>query len=141
MSMSRRALLKRSVAAGVVGAVGLPLAASSKRGRKGRKKKDRNKKTVSGTGEGLFFGYEPFTQALPIPNTLTRLVDGGRLDPKPGAYPRMDGLGRGPVAPTGSFEDVSHAIAPEFGHFPDMNQFNTGFSNGNTHEAEFGLVI
>ncbi|HIG71842.1 MAG TPA: twin-arginine translocation signal domain-containing protein, partial [Myxococcales bacterium] len=138
MSISRRSLLKKSVVAGVAGAVGVPLAASSKRG---RKKRDRKKTSVSDTGQGLFFGYEPFTQELVLPRVLSRLDGGERLDPKPGSYPRAGGAGRGPVAPTGSFEDVSHGIAPEFGYFPDMNQFNTGFSDGDTHEAEFGLVV
>ncbi len=146
MGISRRSLLKKSVVAGVAGvagAVGLPLVASSKRGRnkRVRDKRDLKNTSVSDTGQGLFFGYEPFTQELVLPRVLSRLVGGERLDPKPGAYPRAGGPGRGPVAPTGSFEDVSHGIAPEFGYFPDMNQFNTGFSDGDTHEAEFGLVV
>ena len=149
MSISRRALIKRSVLAGLAGAVSLPFDASSRRrgrGGKGKKGKRGDRKSedstnLSAEGKGLFFGYEPFTQELVLPKVLKPLEGEQRLDPKPAAYPRNGGTGRGPSVPVGSFDDVSHAIAPEFGYFPDMNQFNTGFSEGNTHEVEWGLVV
>lgn len=93
---------------------------------------------------GLFFGYTPFTQPLFIPRVLTPLTtrDGNRLSPEPGAYPRGHGqTSAGPTAPTHDFADVAHGIAPEFGRGPaEWNNFNSGFSRGNTHEQEFGLI-
>jgi len=149
MAISRRSLIKRSLLAGLAGAVSLPFDASSRRGRRGGRgkkgkrgdRKSEDSANLSAEGEGLFFGYEPFTQKLVLPKVLEPLKDEQRLDPKPAAYPRNGGAGRDPIAPTGSFDDVTHAIAPEFGHFPDMNQFNTGFSDGDTHEVEWGLVV
>ena len=146
MTISRRALIKRSLLAGLAGAVSPPFDASSRRRGRGRKRNKDDRKsesstTLSAEGEGLFFGYEPFTQELVLPKVLKPLEGEHRLDPKPAAYPRNGGLGRGPSVPAGSFDDVSHAIAPEFGYFPDMNQLNSGFSEGNTHEVEWGLVV
>ncbi len=93
---------------------------------------------------GRFFGYEPFTQPLFIPQVLTALTnkDGNRLSPAPGAYPRGHGQTSGrPTSPTGNFADVTHGIAPEFGLGPaEWNRINSGFSPGNTHEQEFELV-
>jgi FtsP/CotA-like multicopper oxidase with cupredoxin domain len=93
---------------------------------------------------GGFFGYVPFTQPLFIPKTLTRLEGANRLNPRPGAYPRPTSadparVGSGPSTPRGNFADVAHGIAPEFGHCPDWNRKQSGFSAGNTHEHEFGL--
>jgi FtsP/CotA-like multicopper oxidase with cupredoxin domain len=95
------------------------------------------------TRTGLFFGYRPFTQPLFIPEVLTPLTTsaGNRLSPAPGFYPR--GYGRTsarPTSPAGNPADVAHGIAPEFGHAPEWNAFNSGFSPGNTHEQEYLIV-
>ncbi|NRA00982.1 MAG: hypothetical protein HRU00_00125, partial [Myxococcales bacterium] len=54
--------------------------------------------------------------------------------------------GNAPIAPTGNFDDVTHAIAPEFGHFDDMlapefraQALADGF--GTSHGVEYGLYI
>ncbi|MCS5635888.1 MAG: hypothetical protein NZ990_05175, partial [Myxococcota bacterium] len=96
---------------------------------------------MSEEGKGLLFAYEPFTQEMPLPGVLSRLTGEDRLDPMPGEYPRLGGPSGGPMEPTGVFDDVSHGIAPEFGHFPGFNRLNSGFSVGDTHEHEFGLVM
>lgn len=90
---------------------------------------------------GRIFGYVPFTQPLFIPEALTPLRGGYRLDPQPGAYLRAGGMRRGyPMAPTGSFADVTHGIAPELGLVPEWNAFRSGFSTNDTHEQELYLV-
>jgi FtsP/CotA-like multicopper oxidase with cupredoxin domain len=81
---------------------------------------------------GRFFGYVPFTQPLPIPEVLTPLTGAYRLTPAPG---------RGPGPLHGSFADVAHGIAPEFGRVPDWNRFKTRFSLNDTHEQEYGLYV
>ncbi|MBE0627695.1 MAG: multicopper oxidase family protein [Burkholderiales bacterium] len=93
------------------------------------------------TKSGLFFGYQPFSQPLFIPEVLTPLTGRSRLDPVPGAYPRPSGISGRPRTPTGNFDEVSHGIAPEFGHGPqEWNRFKSGFSPGDTHEQEYELV-
>ena len=138
MGLTRRSLIKGSLVAGAVG-LAAPRPIEGKRSRR------RGRGKSSSKSQGLVFGYTPFTQPLEpgsgLPLPLTELTGANRLDPAPGLYPRPGGPGPGPVAPTHDFADVSHGIAPEFGHFPDMNQFNSGFSLGNTHETEFGLVL
>ena len=79
---------------------------------------------------GRFFGYEPFTQDLYIPPVATPM-EFGTLTPTPG-----DIHTRGPIAPTGNPDDVTHGIAPEFGHVPDWNDYSN-----RTHEQEYSLVI
>ncbi len=78
---------------------------------------------------GRFFGYEPFTQDLFIPEVLTNLGV-GRLNPTPAEI-----SDRGPIAPTGDCHDVAHGIAPEFGDCDDWNQSGIG----TTHASEFLL--
>jgi FtsP/CotA-like multicopper oxidase with cupredoxin domain len=92
------------------------------------------------TRTGRFFGYQPFTQPLFIPEVLTPLAGRQRLWPKPGMYPRAAGTSGRPQAPNGNFADVAHGIAPEFGHCPEWNRFKSGFSQNNTHEQEFEIV-
>jgi len=82
------------------------------------------------TKSGRFFGYEPFTQDLFIPEVLTDLGV-GTLNPTPAQI-----FARGPIAPTGNCDDVAHGIAPEFGNCSDWNQ--TGV--GTTHAQEFLMV-
>ena len=94
----------------------------------------------SSSKSGRFFGYQPFTQPLFIPEVLTPLTGRSRLYPAPGAYSRLGGPSGRPVAPTGRFKDVAHGIAPEFGHCPEWNRHKSGFSPNNTHEQEFEIV-
>lgn len=94
---------------------------------------------VSGKS-GRFFGYQPFTQDLFIPDVLTPLTGRARLYPVPGAYARVGGPGGGPDTPTGSFAAVAHGIAPEFGLCSEWNCRRSGYSAGHTHEQEFELV-
>lgn len=98
----------------------------------------------SPTINGRLFGYVPFTQWLPIPDTLRPLTGANRLNPRPGAYARPtpqnpNALGGGPRTLRGDFNDVAHGIAPEFGLLPEWNRFRTDFSPGRTHEQEFAL--
>ncbi len=83
---------------------------------------------------GRFFGYVPFTQDLYIPPVATALPNGGLKQlgqPSPGEVFARGG----PRQPTGNPKDVTHGIAPEFGHCPDWNAKNPGV----THEAEFQI--
>jgi len=90
---------------------------------------------------GLYFGYQPFTQPLFIPENLTPLCGAKRLAPAPGAYPRPSGSSVRPRTGAGNFNDLSHGIAPEFDCGPqEWNRFRSGFSPGDTHEQEFELV-
>ena len=82
------------------------------------------------SGNGRFFGYVPFTQDLYIPPVMTPQPF-GTLTPSPGVIAT-----RGPMAPTGNPDDVTHGIAPEFGHCPDWNAFSN-----RTHEQEYRLFI
>ena len=135
MSVTRRSLLKSGMIVGAAGAASLPLLASAKRNRR----RGRDKRRSSADRSGRLFGYEPFTQPVCVPATLTRIS----LDPAPGDYPnRTLGTPSGaPIAPTGNFSDVSHGIAPEFGHFPDLMApaFRPGISPD--HAVEFGLYL
>ncbi|MCS5635969.1 MAG: multicopper oxidase domain-containing protein [Myxococcota bacterium] len=139
MAVSRRSFIKKGAVAGLAGAFTLPLSASSRRRKRGDRR--RNRRLVSDSGRGLFFGYEPFTQEMPVPALLTPLTGADRLEPRPGAYPRPGGPSGVPATLRGVFDDVAHGIAPEFGHFPRFNARNSGFSVGDTHEHEFGLVM
>ncbi len=123
--VSRRTMLKWGAATGA----GLLFPIAYRQGR-----------ALAQTKSGLFFGYQPFTQPLFIPEVLTPLTGRDRLFPAPGAYPRNPGPNGRPRTPTGNCNDVTHGIAPEFGHCPEWNRFNRGFSPGNTHEQEFELV-
>ncbi len=137
--MTRRSILRAALFSG---AAGLPLFATP--GSAGRRSRgpDLSRKRVSSDKLGRFFGYVPFTQPVFNPEPLTRLAGGSTLDPTPGFYPgRPGGASQGPAVPTGDFSDVSHGIAPEFGHFPDMMdpRFRPGISSD--HAVEFGLYI
>jgi FtsP/CotA-like multicopper oxidase with cupredoxin domain len=79
---------------------------------------------------GRFFGYVPFTQDLYIPVVATALSEGA-LKPSPAEVFARGG----PKPPIGNPEDVTHGIAPEFGHCPDWNAVRPG----ETHEKEYQL--
>src|SRR3954471_21044173 len=83
---------------------------------------------------GRFFGYVPFTQPLYIPPVLAPLKGAQRLNPSPGYYRRGSVTSGRPTLLSRRFGDVSHGIAPEFGHVADWNRYKTGFSINNTHE-------
>jgi len=99
----------------------------------------RRRRSASGTTtkSGLLFGYTPFTQDLFVPAVMTDLGvgalggggTGGNLTP-------AEVAARGPIAPTASFNDVAHGIAPEFGHCGDSNHVS-----GGTHAQEFRSVV
>lgn len=137
MGVTRRSFIRGGVVAGALSVMAPKVAGG--RGEFRRAKRSARK------SRSRFFGYEPFSQPLEpgsgLSLRLTPLTGDDRLYPLPGLYPRPGGPAPGPIAPTHDFADVSHGIAPEFGHFPDMNQFNRAFSPGNTHEVEFGLVV
>ena len=140
MSLSRRSLLKTGLITGAAGAASLPLLASARR----RRRSSDSDSDSSSADSGKFFGYTPFTQPLTLPAVLTPV----KLDPKPANYPnRPSGVPtNAPIAPTHNFDDVTHAIAPEFGQFPDMmapefreQALDDGYSSD--HAVEFGLYI
>ena len=128
MSFSRRSFLMAGAAAGAAGIAGYPGNALGRGG------------SDATTKSGRFFGYEPFTQDLFVPEVLTdlgvgSLGSGGPGDPLGNLTPAQISA-RGPMVPTGNCDDVAHGIAPEFGLCDDWNQ--TGV--GTTHAKEFLMV-
>ncbi len=119
MGLSRRSFL----IAGAASIAGYP---TNARGRRGS---DSDSDSGTTTKSGRYFGYQPFTQDLFVPEVLTDLGV-GTLSPTPAEI-----FDRGPIPPTGNCDDVAHGIAPEFGQCADWDQ--TGV--GTTHAQEFRL--
>ena len=143
--MNRRAILKAGLISGAASISLLPkVGTTASRSRRRRSQKDSRKPSVTGEkGEGLFFGYVPFTQECPTPPTATRLEGGldrdGNTDvfdgdsqvlqPRPAHYGE-DGDRQGPSAPRSILRfDEDHEPIP-----------GTGIGREGLHDVANGIA-
>ena len=143
--MNRRAILKAGLISGAASISLLPkVGTTAARSRKRRSRKHSRKPSVTGEkGEGLFFGYVPFTQECPTPAVATRLEGGldrdGNTDvfdgdsqvlhPRPAHYGE-DGDRQGPSAPRSILRfDEDHEPIP-----------GTGIGREGLHDVANGIA-